>query len=49
MDTVGICNLVGISRYSKNPPVYKNLEFEGQAAVGSYLMITVSNIRLLSS
>ena len=32
---------------SKNPSV-RALNFEGQAAVGSYLMITNSNIRLLS-
>ena len=34
--------------YSKNPYI-RNLNFEGQAAVGSYLMITISNIRLLGS
>ena len=33
---------------SKNPYV-RTLNFEGQAAIGSYLMITNSNIRLLDS
>ena len=34
--------------YSKNPYI-RTLNFEGKAAVGSYLMITNSNVRLLGS
>ena len=34
--------------YSKNPNV-RTLNFQGQAEVGSYLVITISNIRLLGS
>ena len=34
--------------YSKNPYI-RTLNLEGQAAIGSYLMITNSNIRLLDS
>ena len=34
--------------YSKNPYI-RTLNFEGQAAVGSYLMITNANIKLLGS
>ena len=34
--------------YSKNPYV-RTLNFQGQAAVGSYFVITISNIRLLGS
>ena len=36
------------TRYSKNPCI-RTLNFEDQAAVGSYLVITISNIRLLGS
>ena len=39
---------VMIERYSKSPYI-KILSFEGQAAVGSYLMNTNSNFRLLGS
>ena len=35
--------------YSKSLSIIETLNFEGQAAVGSYLMITNSNIRLLGS
>ena len=41
-----------VTKEDKNSAVktrFKNLEFWGQAAVGSYLMITDSNIRLLGS
>ena len=34
--------------YSKNPYI-KTLNFQGQAAVGSYLMIIISNSRLVGS
>ena len=37
-----------IFKYSKNPYI-RTLNFEGQAADGSYLMITISNTRLLGS
>ena len=30
-------------------PVYKNLNFEGQATVNFFIMITNSNLRLLGS
>ena len=34
-----------VYQYSKNPYI-RTLNFESQAAVGSYLMIMISNIRL---
>ena len=34
--------------YSKNPHI-RTLNFQDQVAIGSYLMITNSNIRLLDS
>ena len=40
--------LLRILKYSKNREI-RTLNFEGQVAVGSYLMITNSNIRLFGS
>ena len=44
-----LCYIVQVSlQYSKNPYI-RTLNFEDQAAIGSYLMIVNSSIRLLGS
>ena len=39
---------LNMGEYSKNPYI-RTLNFEGKAAIGSYLMITISEIRMLGS
>ena len=48
LDVSGLIEAGEFRQYSKNPYT-RTFNFESQAVVGSYLMITNSNIRLLGS